>query len=79
MGKINAAWLKAAIEQHRADFPPAAPLEASIEVYLEEAVSIMASLPKSRLAALRELFPGKSDDNIINEIVDELLSRFGML
>ena len=80
MGEMpDKKWLAEAIAQHVRDFPPLPPLEATMEVYLEEAVTIAANITKSRLGMLRELFPGMSDDNILNELVDEILSRFGMI
>ena len=47
MGEMpDKKWLAEAIAQHVRDFPPLPPLEATMEVYLEEAVTIAANITK---------------------------------
>lgn len=77
MGK---AWKPSAadLERHRRDFPSPPPRFAAIDVVLEDVVEFIGRLGRSKRDQLRGLFPGKSDEQIIDALVDDVLERVGL-
>jgi hypothetical protein len=55
------------------------PRSATIEIVLnDEAVSLTIQISAAKIDRIRGLFAGKSDSEWVNELADELLSRFGI-
>lgn len=69
---------EADLARRRQEFPPQPARTATIDILIEDAVAFVVAMPASKIRALRGLFPDKTDAQIVNELVDELLDRFGV-
>ena len=78
MKRPSAAWLKSALAEHRLRFPPPAPKFAQIFVELPDAMLETVFTTPSRRRRLRSLFPGLSDSQIVNEMIDALFAQVGV-
>lgn len=78
MGK---AWQPSAadLERHRRDFPSPPARFATVDVVFEDVVAFVGLLGRSKRDALRGLFPDKTDEQIIDALVDDVLERVGLV
>lgn len=78
MGK---AWRPSAadLERHRRDFPSPPPRFATIDIVLDDVVAFVGRLGHTKRDQLRGLFPDKTDEQIIDALVDDVLERVGLL
>lgn len=76
--RTPAAWLKDALEGHRLRFPPPPPKFAQLFVELPDAMLETVFVTPSRRHRLRSLFPGLSDSQIVNEMIDALFAQVGV-
>ena len=56
--------------------PPARHATINLECEPGETISVVVA--RSRMEAMRSLFAGKTDDEIVNIMIDELIQRYGL-
>jgi hypothetical protein len=77
MKRLSSEWVAAGMARLRERFPATSPRFAQLFVEVPDAMLEVVFTTPSRRRRLRSLFPGLSDSQIVNELIDALFAQVG--
>ena len=79
MKRPSAQYIKDGLDALAKAFPPTPPRYAEFTIQEVEGVAVVVMMTPERRNLLRGLFPDMSDSEILNELINVLFDRFGVL
>ena len=79
MKRPSAQYIKDGLAALAKAFPPTPPRYAEFTIKEVEAIAVVVMMTPERRDSLRGLFPEMNDSEIVNELIDALFDRFGVL
>jgi hypothetical protein len=71
-------WLADALKRHAERFPPLPPRTAHLTYVVDDrVVEVTFKVSEAKWLMLRDLFPGKTDSEIVNEMADAVFAQVG--
>lgn len=71
--------LEVALARHRERFPPLPSRSATLTYVVDDrAIDVTFSVSETKMLQLRSLFQGRSDSDILNELIDATMQQVGV-